>query len=70
MLGKFKELIKHAMLDVIMEQQANTKINESKDGLLYLMAFNDGAIELANILLDELDKVAEEEESDKKESEA
>ena len=61
MLGKFKELIKHAMVDAITEQQANTKISASKDDLLYLMAFNDGVIELANILLDELDKVAEEE---------
>lgn len=70
MLGKFKELIKHATLDVIMEQQADTKINASKDDLIYLMAFNDGVIELANTLLNELYKVAEEEEGDKKESEA
>lgn len=61
MLGKFKELIKRAMVDAITEQQANTKISASKDDLLYLMAFNDGVIELANILLDELDKGAEEE---------
>lgn len=61
MLGKFKELIKHATLDAITEQQAHTKMDASKDDLIYLMAFNDGVIELANILLDELYKVAEEE---------
>ena len=66
MLGKFKELIKHAMVDVIAEQQANTKMNASKDDLIYLMAFNDGVIELANVLLDELDTIIKEDEEAEK----
>lgn len=37
-------------LDVIIEEQANVRMDATKDELLYLMGFNDGVIELLNRL--------------------
>jgi chemotaxis regulatin CheY-phosphate phosphatase CheZ len=42
-----QEYIKQMALDTIMKQQAETKVNDDRDNLLYLMGFNDGVIELA-----------------------
>lgn len=42
--------IKQMALEVIMEQQANTKIDADKDRLSYLLGFNDGVIELTSRL--------------------
>lgn len=44
--------LKEISLDVIREEQANVMKNATKDELLYLMAFNDGVIELLNQLID------------------
>lgn len=42
-----QEYIKQIALDTIEEQQAETKVNDDRDHLIYLMGFNDGVIELA-----------------------
>ena len=46
--------ISEISLDVIMEEQANVRKDATKDELLYLMGFNDGAIELLNRLKGEV----------------
>lgn len=45
-------VLKETSFDVIREEQANVRKNATKDELLYLMAFNDGVIELLNRLID------------------
>jgi len=55
-----QEYIKQMALETIMEQQAETKVNDDRDNLLYLMGFNDGVIELALKLRDTTQTESEE----------
>ena len=42
-----KEYIMQIAFEMIAEHQSETRMSADKDSLLYLMAFNDGVIELA-----------------------
>ena len=53
------DYVKEIVLDVIASEQSYVRKDATKDELLYLMAFNDGALEILNRLKDRVEHSAE-----------